>query len=392
MNVRLLQHELNDDPSDEHQRVAVPAPGRVKVICSSYLVSMKQAARLHREANAITGVTLAIAVVLTLVYVNERALLLLPVGAAGIFFSVISIYATVATIRNLILMIFRIRPRSPIRYLIGAAKASMADRERASSLVYVAALFSVFAVAFSCNKALISRINPFSWDERFAQLDAVLFLGNHPHEYLGWIFSYPSSAMFVEVTYQAWFYAVYLSIVIAGYHLANTRQARIYMLASVLCWFVGGNVLALAFSSAGPIFQDIHGMDVYDDHHTKILAAVPVIGSFSDSVRDTLLLAYQSHGVSSISAFPSMHVGSTLLLVLFAWRGGLVVRLSLVLFLGVIVVGSVALLWHYAVDSLAGLIIGVLSWLLAAWVIDRTDRVRLRRTIGHSMGLVVHPE
>lgn len=261
-----------------------------------------------------------------------------------------------------------------MRFLIERSRAFVADQERAASCIYVAVLFSIFAAAFSLNKAMISKINPFAWDERLSQLDSALFFGSYPHEYLGWIFSTPLSAVFMETIYQVWYYVFYLSIVVAGYYLANTRQARIYLLASVLCWFVGGNVLALVFSSAGPVFEEIHGMGIYEDHRAKILAATPIIGSFSDVVRDRLLFAYSNHGASSISAFPSMHVGSTVLVTMLAWQGGVMVRVISLLFLGAVIVGSVALLWHYAVDSVAGLIVGLVCWFVAARTIDQGDR------------------
>ena len=72
-----------------------------------------------------------------------------------------------------------------------------------------------------------------------------------------------------------------------------------------------------------------------------------------------------------ISAMPSMHVGSTALMMFFAygwkrWAGHLAA-----VFVAIIVIGSVMLAWHYAVDAYLGLIAAWACWKsagrIAAW-------------------------
>ena len=67
-------------------------------------------------------------------------------------------------------------------------------------------------------------------------------------------------------------------------------------------------------------------------------------------------------GSTGISAFPSMHVATTVLIALYAsslcrWLG----YLGWV-FAAIIMVGSVVLAWHYAVDGYAGGLIALAIW------------------------------
>jgi len=79
----------------------------------------------------------------------------------------------------------------------------------------------------------------------------------------------------------------------------------------------------------------------------------------------------QAHLGGGISAMPSLHVAVALLVFLLmrpygprlAWLfGGYVV---------VMLVGSVHLGWHYAVDGYAGLVGGWVAWVSAGWLVRR---------------------
>jgi hypothetical protein len=60
-----------------------------------------------------------------------------------------------------------------------------------------------------------------------------------------------------------------------------------------------------------------------------------------------------------ISAFPSMHNALAALLALVAWRMHRVLGIMMTIFAGLILLGSVHLAWHYAVDSYAGILIAM---------------------------------
>jgi membrane-associated phospholipid phosphatase len=118
--------------------------------------------------------------------------------------------------------------------------------------------------------------------------------------------------------------------------------------------------------SAGPIFYERIGLG-------ERFAALP-IQPWVQVTADYLWGNYQSRGAQvgvGISAFPSLHVAGA------AWIALTVSlyarRLSIVAwsYFAIILVGSVSLGWHYAVDGIAGVILALGAWKLTAWPAEK---------------------
>jgi membrane-associated phospholipid phosphatase len=73
-------------------------------------------------------------------------------------------------------------------------------------------------------------------------------------------------------------------------------------------------------------------------------------------------------GAIGISAFPSMHNASTLLFALATWKRSRGLGIAYGIYTVIILVGSVHLGWHYAVDGYAGLALAGLCWWLSGFV------------------------
>ena len=67
---------------------------------------------------------------------------------------------------------------------------------------------------------------------------------------------------------------------------------------------------------------------------------------------------------SGISAMPSMHVATAVLLALFGWRYSRQAGIALTLYAVVIMIGSVHLGWHYALDGYVGALGAMVVWRL----------------------------
>jgi membrane-associated phospholipid phosphatase len=78
-----------------------------------------------------------------------------------------------------------------------------------------------------------------------------------------------------------------------------------------------------------------------------------------------------SSGSIGISAFPSLHVATAVLFALYASRRWGRIGLALWAFAATILVGSVVLGWHYAVDGYAGALLSVLIWKAAGFWLRR---------------------
>ena len=78
-----------------------------------------------------------------------------------------------------------------------------------------------------------------------------------------------------------------------------------------------------------------------------------------------------SKGTIGISAFPSLHVASAVLFALYAMRRSAIAGTMLWTFAALIMLGSVVLGWHYAVDGYAGALLTLLTWKMVGRLLAR---------------------
>jgi len=147
-----------------------------------------------------------------------------------------------------------------------------------------------------------------------------------------------------------------------------------FLLAFSFVWFFGGSVLAIIFSSAGPCFYD--RLALGPSPYAAQAAYLHAIGPqwiWSLAVQDELWQSYlRGNGtVSGISAMPSMHVTIAVLNALLCWRVNRTLGIALWTFAATIFIGSIMLLWHYAVDSVAALAIAYACWRAAGFIARR---------------------
>jgi drug/metabolite transporter (DMT)-like permease len=61
-----------------------------------------------------------------------------------------------------------------------------------------------------------------------------------------------------------------------------------------------------------------------------------------------------------------MHITSTALMAIMAWRVDRRLGVAMWLYTVLIVIGSILLAWHYAVDGIAGVVLAFVFWWAAA--------------------------
>lgn len=230
-------------------------------------------------------------------------------------------------------------------------------------------------------KSMMPLVVPFWADPMLADLDQALF-GTDP-----WKLLVPLDpiAPAIDTVYAMWFPIKSYVMAALLISLPSYRKSR-----AILSYFytIGlfGVLGQFALSSAGPLFYDLAGFGSRFADLEPHLAPLVKVG------RAYLWASYtegsETFG-SGISAMPSIHVA------LAAWVG-IVAQTTYrpLAFLGwtfyaFILVGSVYLGWHYAIDGIAGTIAALVAWRLSEMTlrkpgieIDGANIPRLGQAVG----------
>jgi hypothetical protein len=248
----------------------------------------------------------------------------------------------------------RLRFRLPWRQAIRRVSVSQVLELAA----VVAALRLLLLTAVARKEAIPHLRGGFVWDERLAAADAWIHGGVTPDRYLGWLLDSPALLRAVDFFYLEIFWVGCVAALLWWGWQRDPRRGQFFA-AFALIWLLLGAVCATIFASAGPCYYAlVTGRDTYaplmESLHRQPLAAT--------MIQDLLWRNYQGEPtgvVEGISAFPSIHVAMP---ALFAWSARGVWRWPAWMFCGLVLLGSVALGWHYALDGYAAVAGAWLCW------------------------------
>jgi len=243
-----------------------------------------------------------------------------------------------------------------------------------TSIIIGLTCFAVYIMAYSTIKTRIPVINPYHWDNSFMALDRLIFMGHDPWTSFAWLYDYPLIVRTMDVIYDVWaaiLVGVWTLCFVNRKHSPATRYR--FPIALMLTWFLGGTLMAILFSSVGPCYFELQTghigpyaeqmMRLNELHNDTPLRAI--------EYQSILWNVYEkgSLGLGGISAMPSMHCGTSALLVLLAWKRP-ALRIFAMIFFAFIFVASFMLAWHYAIDGLFVIPVVLLSW----WISGKITR------------------
>lgn len=229
--------------------------------------------------------------------------------------------------------------------------------------VLFVAVIMLLARAFTSYKSAIPLYVPFYADPWLADLDQAIF-GTDPwritHALIG-----PFGTMLIDRVYALWFMIMMLYM---GWFCFTRNQALQVrgLLTYLLTWALLGNAAATSLSSVGPCFYEFfyHDprfapmmADLHADNEQHRLLALGAMNFLIDSIGKDRFAA-------GISAMPSLHVSIAFLCFLVAreYAVHFLPKLAAFAFAMIILVGSVHLGWHYAVDGIVGIAGVSLVW------------------------------
>ena len=239
-------------------------------------------------------------------------------------------------------------------------------RERLLHALPALLLVPLFALGFTTFKAAIPRLHPFDWDARLSAIDIALHGGTAPWAWLQPLLGHPLLTALLNVAYHFWFLLFYALLY---WLILDTRRPLLrmqFLLSFTTAWIVLGSVVAVLFASAGPCFYGhFHASDPYAPLMAYLHASHHHIPVWALTVQDMLWQGYQSGGSVGelgISAMPSMHVATSVLMTLVAWPIRRGAGIALAAFTVLIMLGSIHLGWHYALDGYVGAVGAIVIW------------------------------
>lgn len=213
--------------------------------------------------------------------------------------------------------------------------------------------FVPFRSMFGSIKNVISEGQGFIYDRAFADLDKTIHFGQDPFHWLYQVFSHPWIFKIIEFNYETvWFILCYATQYWVAVAVACDKIRLRYMLTFMLSWILVGNVMATWFSSAGPVYYGLITGDYL--RFAPIVDLVHSEGGTTAQFQNYLWMLYSQNipGLGSgISAFPSMHVAIVTINALFLIEVRPKFTIPALLYVAFVMMSSVYLGWHYAVDG-----------------------------------------
>lgn len=261
----------------------------------------------------------------------------------------------------------RDRPASPLRFLAETVSKPAFVIDFVGGLPMLAAMV-LYIPIFSAMKSAIPRVEGYTWDATLIAADRMIF-GTDAWRVLQPLFGFPLVTSALSFAYHAWVVLIYGGGVYFCFFVQDRELRLQYFIARFLCWIVLGMIIATAFASVGPCFVGpILGNHHFDAQVAYLQMANTHYPVLVLPVQHQLLMWFEAGRQdlgAGISAMPSMHVGMTTLTLLAARRVSRRAGNLMFGFLLVIIVGSVHLGYHYALDGLIALLGTTALWLVA---------------------------
>ena len=266
-------------------------------------------------------------------------------------------------------MIGHERPASPTRALIGDIRSLLSSPARLVNALPVILAMLLCGKVLLDIKANIPALQPFNWDETLMRLDRHLHGGVDPWLWLQPVLGYAPVSFLINIVYTLWLIVLFGAWVYMAFRPTFDVVRLQFLVSFMIAWLFGGCLLAVLFSSAGPVYYGLIGLspDPFAPLLQYLNTADATLPLYALDAQKLLWDGYtgQTAPFLGISAFPSMHNAMAMLFVLLAWRMHRTAGICMAVFAAFILIGSVHLAWHYAVDSYAGIVIGLGSWWMA---------------------------
>ena len=243
---------------------------------------------------------------------------------------------------------------------VGGVVATMQARWPWRRLALAAIGLLAYHVVYLCYHNLKSWNDVRAVHDAFlTRVDQWLFFGHSPAVLLHDLLGQQLSAYVLIVIYQSFSYLVLFSFVAAVVLVDRLRDGFVFLAALIWTWVLGVGAYYL-IPSIGPFDdrpQDFSGLPdtIVNETQAKYVA------------QREYLLAHPgaSDAFAQLAAFASLHVAvAAVIMLMLRWYGRPWLFRLMAIYVGLTIVATVYLGWHFVVDDIAGLAIAALAvWL-----------------------------
>ena len=251
--------------------------------------------------------------------------------------------------------------RRPTREAMRAVRRERWTLRRAAAVGIALVSFYATYLAYRNLKAIVPFLRPDDlFDRQLADVDRAMFLGHDPAALLHGLVGTGVAAHLLSSVYAAFIVFLPLSLGLALVFSHRLQLSLFYAAALSINWVLGAATYFL-IPALGPIYafpQWFSGLP-----HTEATRLQQML--LDDR---TAFLADPTNGTpQAIAAFASLHVAMsfTALLAVYLLGMGRWLKIVLWAWLVLTLVATVYLGWHYVVDDIAGVALGVMSLVLA---------------------------
>ncbi|MBU4527174.1 MAG: phosphatase PAP2 family protein [Hoeflea sp.] len=274
---------------------------------------------------------------------------------------------TVVVLFDLVRVVHRFDRRRRLAF-----RRSFSSRRLAGLVAGMAVMVGItlFQGTFTSIKISFANIHGgFPWDLFMADADRLLHFGNEPWQLLYGLAQNPALLTFIEINYNVFWHLICFGALFFVVTSPSADRVRMHYLAMFLfVWIVCGNILANMFLSAGPVYYG----HVTGDHarfggQLAFLATSDAVNSAA-RIQNYLWVLYErgQPGIGGgISAFPSVHVALITMNALFLASYSQRLGVAAFVYVGFVLMSSVYLGWHYAVDGYVSIILVALAYHLS---------------------------
>lgn len=270
------------------------------------------------------------------------------------------------------------RPERPLSRLGWELRHSLASPQRIAQAAPVLLGLPLFGGAYTVVKMSLPFLFPFTWDVQLEELDRWLHGGVAPWRLLQPLIGEPVITFALNVAYRLWFSILLLVIVWQAFSQRDRRLRLQFFFTLAACWILLGTVGAALLSSAGPCFYGrVTGLpDPFAPQIAYLREVAELYPIMTLLVQERLWIHYAEGSLSAgagISAMPSMHLALATLFALVCWRTNRWLGVVMSAYVLVILVASIHLTWHYAVDGYVGIAASVAIWWIVGRVLARRE-------------------